>query len=146
MALQPAAPGGQRLTAQTAERTGLLAFLVCYSMTVEDHPRDPAAYLPQGFYETISRVCRAEGSGFPILGRIARLRYKSPTLLVGRDELPRLVAELHLLRDANGARDLLAAAEKALERPCSLTISADMCPELPCRPSTPTDRPWWRFW
>lgn len=102
MALQPAAPGGRRLTDRTGERTGLLAFLVY--------------------------------------------------------EFPLLVAELHLLRNTNGARDLLAAAEEARKRPCSLTISADMSPELGEEPEVPRrgaqplpdrkppHRPWWRYW
>ena len=108
-----------------------MAFLVCYSATVEDHVGPPAAYLPQGFYETIFRVCRHRDSGFPILGRIARLRYKSPTLLVGPDELPQLVVELRRLPDeSGGGRDLLAAASEAIVRPCSLAISGDMYPEL----------------
>lgn len=133
--------------AKDVGRTDPLAFLVCYSATVEDHARDRAAYLPQMFYETIFRVCRHEESGFPILGRIARLRYKSPPLLVGRDELPQFVVELRRLRDeSGGGRDLLAAANKAIARPCSLTISGDMCPELAEQQSEPGTRPWSRLW
>ncbi len=108
-----------------------MAFLVCFSTTVEDHTKEKAAYLPQAFYETVFRVCRHDDSGFPILRRIARLRYKSPTLLLDSDELPRLVAELGRLSDeSGGGRDLLAAVRKAVVRPCTLTISGDMYPEL----------------
>ena len=108
-----------------------MAFLICYSSTVEDHPREKAAYLPQSFYEWIVKVCRADEDRFPRLRQIASLRYKSPTLLLTPRELPLLVKELqHLNSDDTGALDFMAAATEAIARPCSLTISGDMYPEL----------------
>ena len=119
-----------------------MAFLVCYSETTEDHARERAAYLPQAFYELIFEVCRDEGSGYPVLGEMARLRYDGPAMQVGPDRLPQLMVELRNLGTrGRGAVDLLAAAEEAKVRGCSLTISGDMHPELEDR-----RRPWWRFW
>ena len=111
-----------------------MAFLVWYSRTIEDHARDHqhrAAYLPQAFYELIYAVCRPSQRAFPVLSRIASLRYKSPRLLVADADLESLINELgRLPGSGDGGRDLLAAAEAAIARSCSLTISADMYPEL----------------
>ena len=82
-------------------------------------------------YVTIFLRCRSELSGFPCLGRIARLRYKSPTSLVGPEDLPGLIDELRRLgNQGSDAHDLMNAAREAMVRRCSLTISGDMCPEL----------------
>lgn len=130
-----------------------MAFLVCYSQVVEDHAQDPrqtAAYLPQSFYERIFAVCRPDPRTFPVLGRIAKLRYESPPLLVQGAELPQLVRELSALEQgAEGVGDLRAAVESAMARRCSLTISGDMHAELggaPRRAGGIGRRAWWRFW
>ena len=130
-----------------------MAFLVCYSRDIEDHARDRrqhAAYLPQVFYELIFEVCRSDQRTFPVLGRIASLRYKSPTLLVDGPELAQLTQELSSLSGGgDGARDLLAAVEEAMARRCSLTISGDMYPELGGEHEAAEEldsRRWWRFW
>lgn len=123
-----------RLSGRGVARIALMAFLVCYSLAVEDHAKDPrrqAAYLSQAFYELIFDVCRPDRRAFPVLGRIANLRYKSPTLLLDGPALIQLVRELRsLAHGGDGARDLLAASEQAMARQCSLTISGDMYPEL----------------
>lgn len=112
-----------------------MAFLVCYSTDPpEDHTRDVAIYLDQAFYKMIFEHCRGLESGFAILGAIAALRYKSPTLVVDPDSLKMLACELNRLSD-NGhlhsqVPDLCAVVDSALKRNCSLTVSGDMYPEL----------------
>ena len=72
-----------------------MAFLVCYSLSPpEDHTNEKAICLDQKLYELIFAHCRAEDSGYHLLGRIANLRYKSPTLVVPNDQLAILQHEL----------------------------------------------------
>ena len=124
-----------------------MAFLVCYSRSLDDHTKDRAAYLPQSFYELIFNVCCDDATTYPVLHLIARLKYHSPTMLMSSGELPGLINELHRLGDAGaGGRDLLASAQEAMRRSCSLTISGDMHPELGGERGEPRRRPWWRFW
>jgi hypothetical protein len=111
-----------------------MAFLVCFSRKLEDHAQIRAAYLPQTFYELIFTTCLSDDAEFDVLRDIARLRYKSPSILIGADRLVRLLEELDRLREAVGGRDgisdLSQAAEQAISDGCSLTISGDMYPEL----------------
>ena len=112
-----------------------MAFLVCYS---DDPPRDhtvhKAAYMDQSFYELIFAYCRGKRGEFRMLGEIASLRYKSPELVVSQSQLPALAAELdRLVREGfvhPQVAELRTICMQAASRWRSLTISADMYPEL----------------
>lgn len=112
-----------------------MAFLVCYSRTPpNDHTKDKAIYLEQGFYKLIFYQCRHEGSGYAVLRDIALLKYKSPTLIVGGDQLVILVDELAQLGTSSKGHSQIAdfktVCEKAIASGYALTISGDMYPEL----------------
>lgn len=112
-----------------------MAFLVCYSENPPyDHVANKAAYLDQSFYELVFSHCRDRGSEFATLGRIASLRYKSPVLVVSHEQLQTLVAELHQLTSSGlfdpQVPELCAVCATAQSNGCSLSISADMYPEL----------------
>jgi hypothetical protein len=112
-----------------------MAFLVCYSYSPPaDHTRNKAIYIDQQFYELIFRHCRSIGGQFPILGEIAALRYKSPTLVVSADRLNLLDRELAAFEESGFSHPQIAAfrrtCRKAQADGCALTISGDMHPEL----------------
>jgi hypothetical protein len=112
-----------------------MAFLVCYSRSApDDHTRQKAIYLDQGFYEMIFQQCMMERSHYANLSVVASLRYKSPLLLVAGDNLDSLAKELVHLEGAGHSHPQLAefrqACAKAKADGCSLSISGDMYPEL----------------
>ena len=112
-----------------------MVFLVCYSKNPpHDHAADKAAYLDQSFYELIYTHCRGRGSKFETLGEIASLRYKSPEFAISYDQLPALNAELERLANScpfhPQVAELRSVCSSALSKGCSLTVSADMYPEL----------------
>jgi hypothetical protein len=108
-----------------------MAFLVCYSSSPpDDHPSKKAIYLDQRFYELIF----AHRTRYVILQEIASLRYKSPTLVVGQDQLELLDQELTGFEETGMShpqiREFRSACAKAKTDGCALTISGDMYPEL----------------
>jgi hypothetical protein len=111
-----------------------MAFLVCYSGSLEDHARNKAIYLDQAFYELIFARCRLERSGYVVLREIASPRYKSPTLIVGQERLRLLADELSMLCATGVSHTQLAefsrVCAQAEANGCSLTVSGDMYPEL----------------
>jgi hypothetical protein len=112
-----------------------MAFLVCYSRSApDDHTRQRAIYLDQNFYEIIFQHCRMDRSSYPVLGVIASLRYKSPLLVVAREQLDSLAHELADLEASGHPHPQLAefhqVCGKAKADNCNLTISGDMYPEL----------------
>src|SRR5688572_11162529 len=60
-----------------------MAFLVCYSSSLDDHTRNTAIYLDQAFYELIFAHCASDPGRYAVLRKIALLRYKSPTIMIG---------------------------------------------------------------
>jgi hypothetical protein len=112
-----------------------MAFLVCYSsFPPDDHTRNKAIYLNQGFYELIFAHCRSDGCPYAILREIASLRYKSPTLVVSQKRLGLLAQELVDLEASGRSHPQIAefrqVCAKAKAEGYSLTISGDMYPEL----------------
>jgi hypothetical protein len=111
-----------------------MAFLVCYSGSLDDHTRNRAVYLDQTFYELIFALCREERGGYSVLREIALLRYKSPTIIVGQTRLRLLADELNTLSASGVTHPQIAefgrVCAQAQADGCSLTISGDMYPEL----------------
>jgi len=111
-----------------------MAFLICYSGSLDDHTRNKAVYLDQAFYELIFAHCRSERSGYGVLREIASLRYKSPTIIVGDDRLRLLPDELAMLSASGVSHPQIAEFSRVCAQAqadgCSLTISGDMYPEL----------------
>ena len=62
------------------------------------------------------------------------LRYKSPTLVVERDQMTQLEKDLVRLAETGASHPQIAALHdvcaKALYDGCALTVSGDMYPEL----------------
>jgi hypothetical protein len=112
-----------------------MAFLVSYSQTPPyDHTRNRAIYLDQRFYELIYGNCRSDSGPFRVLRELASLRYKSPILTVSEQRLQQLAQELTCLELSKASHPQIAefkkVCQKAVSEGCSLTISADMYPEL----------------
>ncbi len=111
-----------------------MAFLVCYSLPLEDHTRKRAIYLDQQFYELIFENCCLENGGYPLLREIALLKYKSPTLIIEEDKLFALEQELgsfELLKlEHPQIEEFKRVCNQARSVGCSLTVSGDMYPEL----------------
>jgi hypothetical protein len=112
-----------------------MAFLVCYSKSPpDDHAIDKAIYLDQSFYQLIFTCCRSELGGYPVLREIASLKYKSPTLVLNKEQLILLEQELINLEKVGQRHpqiaDLRQACYNAKSKDCTLTISGDMYPEL----------------
>jgi hypothetical protein len=111
-----------------------MAYLVCYSNSIDDHTKAKAIYLDQLFYELIFRCCRDESSGYVLLRQIALLRYKSPTIMIPAEQLSELATELANLQENCGyhpqIEDLKNACNSASNENMGLTISGDMYPEL----------------
>jgi len=109
-----------------------MAFLVCYSSSLDDHTRDKAVYLDQAFYELIFAQCASDR--YRVLREIASLRYKSPTIIVSQDRLGLLSDELTMLSASGVSHPQIGEFSQACARAqtdgCSLTISGDMYPEL----------------
>jgi hypothetical protein len=109
-----------------------MAFLVCYSSSLDDHTRSKAVYLDQAFYELIFAHCVSDS--YAALREIALLRYKSPTIIVGLDRLRLLADELAMLAASGVSHPEIAELSQVCERAraggCGLTISGDMYPEL----------------
>ena len=108
-----------------------MAFLVCYSVSPpSDHAEKQAAYLDQRFYELLF----VNRDRFVILRDIALLRYKSPTMVIGKDRLASLDREIAAFEDLGVAHPQIqgfrAVCAKAMTDGCALTISGDMYPEL----------------
>ena len=112
-----------------------MAYLVCYSQNPpDDHTQKTALYLDQKFYAMIFVSCRTATEVYPILSKVASMRYKSPTLTVENSYLPTLESELDSL-EASGQqhpqiKDLKSAIRRAKVSEFALTISGDMYPEL----------------
>lgn len=111
-----------------------MAFLVCYSSSLDDHTRDTAVYLDQAFYELIFAHCASDRGHYAALREIALLRYESPTMIVGRERLGLLVDELAMLAASGVSHPQIAELSQVCARAqadgCGLTISGDMYPEL----------------
>jgi len=112
-----------------------VAFLVCYSRSPpHDHTRYRAIYLDQRFYELIFRNCLPEGVAYTVLREIARLRYKSPILVIGGDRLAEFDGDLISLAESGASHPQIASLRevcaKAATDGCALTVSGDMYPEL----------------
>jgi hypothetical protein len=112
-----------------------MAFLVCYSKSApHDHTERTAVYLDQQFYEVVFQHCTSDRSHYPSLSVIASLRYKSPLLVIPTAQLRSLAEELQTLAQLGQQHPQLAELEqvcaKALSDGYSLSISADMYPEL----------------
>jgi hypothetical protein len=109
--------------------------MVCYSWSPpDDHTRHGAIYLDQQFYELIHGRCHSEDGPYTVLLEIARLRYKSPTLVVAVDRLGLLDQDLARLAVSGASHPQIAAlrqiCSKAVSDGCALTVSGDMYPEL----------------
>lgn len=109
-----------------------MAFLICYSRSLDEHTRNKAAYLDQAFYELIFAHCISDR--YAALREIALLRYKSPTIIVSQDRLRLLADELTILA-ASGVshpqiEELSQVLALAQANGCGVTISGDMYPEL----------------
>jgi hypothetical protein len=108
-----------------------MAFLVCYSASPpDDHAKKKAAYLDQRFYELLF----AHRDRYVILRDIASLRYKSPTMVIRREQLVSLDQEIAAF-EASGIshpqiHEFRSVCAKAMTDGCALTISGDMYPEL----------------
>jgi hypothetical protein len=112
-----------------------MAFLVCYSRSApDDHVYQTAVYLDQKFYEMIFQHCMVERSFYAVLSVVASLRYKSPLLVITREQLDSLADELTHLENAGHTHPQIAelreVCAKAKADCCSLSISGDMYPEL----------------
>jgi len=112
-----------------------MAYLVCYSRSPpNDHTRNKAIYLDQRFYEQIYEACRHLNGLYPLLGAIALLKYKSPTLIIPNGRLVELAQELTNLEKSGISHPQIAefrgVCTKAISDGCALTISGDMYPEL----------------
>jgi hypothetical protein len=112
-----------------------MAFLVCYSVPLAtEHGPDKAIYLDQAFYELIFKHCRAADGRYHVLGEIASLRYKSPTLVLSNERLNALNRDLAVLEQSGHLHPQIAAFREACSRAnrdgCALTVSGDMYPEL----------------
>ena len=111
-----------------------MAFLVCYSSSLDDHARDKAVYLDQAFYELIFAHCASDRGDYAVLREIALLRYKSPTIIVGQERLGLLADELATLAASGVSHPQIAELSQVCARAqtdgCGLTISGDMFPEL----------------
>lgn len=110
-----------------------MAILVCYSSSLDDHPGNTAIYLEQAFYELIFMHCQSD-SRYPLLGAIASMRYKSPTIIFRQEQLGSLSGELAGLSASGISHPQIAkfsqVCTQAQANGCSLTISGDMHPEL----------------
>lgn len=111
-----------------------MAFLVCYSKTVEDHTNEQATYLDQNFYEKLFNECSSIENRYAILGKIANLKYKSPTMSIDEGDLQIALDELDQLPDRlqqhKSTHAFRNALEEAIDRKCIVTISADMYREV----------------
>ena len=111
-----------------------MAYLVCYSNSIDDDTKAKAIYLDQLFYELIFRRCRDESSGYVLLRQIALLRYKSPRIMIPAEQLSELATELANLQKNRGyhpqIEDLKIVCDTASNKNIGLTISGDMYPEL----------------
>ena len=111
-----------------------MAFLVCYSSSLDDHTRNTAIYLDQAFYELIFAHCASDPGRYAVLRKIALLRYKSPTIMIGEDRLELLARELAMLAASGVSHPQIAELSHVCARAqadgCGLTISGDMYPEL----------------
>lgn len=111
-----------------------MAFLVCYSRSLDDHTRDKSVYLDQAFYELIFAHCASDRGNYAALREIALLRYESPTMFVGRERLGLLADELAILAASGVSHPQIAELSQVCARAqaggCGLTISGDMYPEL----------------
>jgi hypothetical protein len=112
-----------------------MAFLVCYSWSPpDDHAERKAVYLDQRFYELLFEHCRSDRGPYSLLREIALLRYKSPTLVIGRERLDLLDQELVSFVASGLSHDQVeefrSVCAKAKKDGCALTISGDMYPEL----------------
>ena len=111
-----------------------MAFLVCYSNSIDDHTRDKAVYLDQAFYELIFAQCASDPGHYAALREIALLRYKSPTIIVGRERIGLLADELAMLTASGVSHPQIAELSLVCARAQTggfgLTISGDMYPEL----------------
>ena len=112
-----------------------MAFLVCYSRSApDDHADRKAIYLDQQFYEFIFRHCIPERGHYATLSVIASLRYKGPLLVVAGESLDSLAHELAELERTGRFHPQLSefrhVCARAIADRCSLSISADMFPEL----------------
>jgi hypothetical protein len=111
-----------------------MAFLVCYSQSLKDHPNVKAIYLDQRFYMLIFSQCCRRPDTFSVLHEMALLRYKSPTVLVCADKLDVLINEIDLLIREGFSHPQFAefsrVCSEAKKINCALTISGDMYPEL----------------
>ncbi len=112
-----------------------MALAVCYSHRIEDHLQRHAIYLEQTFYALIFRVCRADRVTFPLLAEIASLRYKSPEMMVDPSRIASLHDELDSLRMLGHNHHQISlfsdVVARAVSEGCTLTVHADMYPELP---------------
>ena len=106
-----------------------MAILVRY----EGDESTSVAYLSQSFYEHIHRMVRSDAT-YPILGKISRLKYKSLTLTVSRDQVASLEAELERMEqtslDHPECQTLIHACRQAVDCKIGLWVSGDMHPEL----------------
>jgi hypothetical protein len=111
-----------------------MAFLVCYSQSIKDHPNVKAIYLDQRFYTLIFSQCCRRPDTYSVLHEMAMLRYKSPTILVCVDQLDALAKEIDLLIREGFSHpqfaELSRVCSEAKKINCALTISGDMHPEL----------------
>ena len=100
----------------------------------EGNETDTVIYLSQRFYELIFRTARHEESGYQVLRQIALLKYKSPKLTLGRDQLETLANELARFEcensDQSQVAEFRAVCVDAIASGQKLWVSGDMYPEL----------------